>query len=605
MAPLTTRRSSSVEAPLLVVLAPDGTPSLRVPSLRQSIDAAVRRTAFRSHAPFDPCEAAAEGRDDEDALSLLSAGSLAAALEPACDDAAGPGPPSWREARAEAGRLLSLGVPLALQSLSTMLLTLVSTIFVGHLGDPVALSGVVLASSVYNVTGISLVIGLSSALDTLCGQAYGARAYTLLGVYLQRAQVICFALCVPLVALWWRIEPLLLALGQEPAIAAVAARYLAILTPAIFLTVLADTCRRYFLAQRVVLPGMLSSIVVTCLSPLYNWFFIHRLGWGAEGAAAAIFACAATNAALLNGWRLVRDLGPGSDRPTATWGGFSLRAAFSGWGQFLMVALPAVAMICCEWWSWELMILAAGWLPNAAVAISVMGVGFQVSSLGYMLPASLGAATATRVANALGSGSARGAALVFRVAAAVAATLGAAAALVVYLARRPLVAAFVGGEEAVVALGATVMPVVALSLLGDSMVAVLGCVLRGAGRQGTGAALNILGYWAFGLPLALSLGFRANLGVVGFWAGLTSAAALQAAVFFVTIVRFDWCAEVARARKLTLAGTAGVGGDDGGVTEPLLGGGGRGGGGKWGAGGGDEESALAGSHAPPAAVAAE
>lgn len=116
------RRSSSVEAPLLVV-SHDGTPTLRTPSLRQSLDAAVRHTAFRSHAPFDPCEAAAEGRDDDDAISLLSAASRAAALEPACDD--GPGPPSWCEARAEARRLLSLGVPLALQSLASMLLTLV------------------------------------------------------------------------------------------------------------------------------------------------------------------------------------------------------------------------------------------------------------------------------------------------------------------------------------------------------------------------------------------------------------------------------------------------------------------------------------------------
>lgn len=67
-------------------------------------------------------------------------------------------------------RLLFLAVPLMLQSLSSMLLTLISTVFVGRLDDAVALSGVVLASSVYNVTGVSLVIGLSSALDTLCGQ---------------------------------------------------------------------------------------------------------------------------------------------------------------------------------------------------------------------------------------------------------------------------------------------------------------------------------------------------------------------------------------------------------------------------------------------------
>jgi MATE family multidrug resistance protein len=113
---------------------------------------------------------------------------------------------------------------LTLQALSSMLMTLISTSFVGHLNDPVALSGVVLASSVFNVTGVSLIIGMSSALDTLCGQAYGARAYPLLGVYLVRARLICWTLCVPVALLWLQAEPLLLAIGQEPAIAAVSAR---------------------------------------------------------------------------------------------------------------------------------------------------------------------------------------------------------------------------------------------------------------------------------------------------------------------------------------------------------------------------------------------
>jgi hypothetical protein len=82
--------------------------------------------------------------------------------------------------------------------------------------------------------------------------------------------------------------------------------------------------------------------------------------------------------------------------------------------------------------------------------------------------------------------------------------------------------------------------------------------------------------------------------------GLASAAALQACVFSVTLLRFDWCAEVARARRLTLAGAGGGDGAD----EPLLGGGSGGGGsgGKRGAGGGDEEAGLLGPHAPPAAV---
>jgi hypothetical protein len=38
------------------------------------------------------------------------------------------------------------------------------------LNDPLALSAVVLSSSLFNVTGISITIGLASAMDTLCGQ---------------------------------------------------------------------------------------------------------------------------------------------------------------------------------------------------------------------------------------------------------------------------------------------------------------------------------------------------------------------------------------------------------------------------------------------------
>jgi hypothetical protein len=60
------------------------------------------------------------------------------------------------------------------------------------------------------------------------------------------------------------------------------------------------------------------------------------------------------------------------------------------------------------------MIMAAGLLPDPAVAVGVFGVTLQISSVGYMVPASLGSATATRVANNLGAGNARAAALVFR-----------------------------------------------------------------------------------------------------------------------------------------------------------------------------------------------
>lgn len=121
---------------------------------------------------------------------------------------------------------------------------------------------------------------------------------------------------------------------------------------------------------------------------------------------------------------------------------------------------------------------------------------------------------------------------------------------------------------------------------GDSFVAVLGCVLRAAGRQALGASLNVMSYWVVGLPLAMLLAFRLGLGTAGMWMSMGSVAAGQAIIFAAVIARFDWCGECERARRLTalgargstatavgsvMAGVAGSGGDDGGLTAPLLG----------------------------------
>ena len=306
--------------------------------------------------------------------------------------------------------------------------------------------------------------------------------------------------------------------------------------------------------------------------------------------------CTATNAALLNGYRLGRDWGGGRAAAGArgsTWGGCSAAAAFSGWPHYLRLGLPAAAMICLEWWCWEAMILFAGLLPNAQHAVAVMGILFQLSSCGYLLASALGSAASTRVANHLGAGSARGAALVFRVAAGLALGVASAAGAGIFAARGPLLRLFTA-DAATLSLAAGVMPIVAVSLLGDSCVAVLGSVLRAAGRQATGALWNLGGYWLFGLPLGVALAFRGGYGVTGLWIALASAAGLQALVFLALVLRLDWGAEVGRARALAAAGLAGMGGGGG------DGGGGGGGGDELGGGGGGAQGGGGGGERQPA-----
>jgi hypothetical protein len=67
-------------------------------SLLEGFDRACLAAAFKTHAPWDPEDAADGARRDSGALTLPPA-----ALEPACKAEAA-GPPTWQEAGAEARR---------------------------------------------------------------------------------------------------------------------------------------------------------------------------------------------------------------------------------------------------------------------------------------------------------------------------------------------------------------------------------------------------------------------------------------------------------------------------------------------------------------------
>ena len=64
---------------------------------------------------------------------------------------------------------MRLGVPLSAQAILSFSSTLVSMAFIGHIGKH-ELSAAVLGTSLFNVTGLSILIGLCSAMETLCGQ---------------------------------------------------------------------------------------------------------------------------------------------------------------------------------------------------------------------------------------------------------------------------------------------------------------------------------------------------------------------------------------------------------------------------------------------------
>lgn len=65
-------------------------------------------------------------------------------------------------------------------------------------------------------------LGMASALETLCGQAFGARKYYMLGVYMQRYWIILFLCCILLLPMYLFATPILKFIGQSDDIAELA-----------------------------------------------------------------------------------------------------------------------------------------------------------------------------------------------------------------------------------------------------------------------------------------------------------------------------------------------------------------------------------------------
>ncbi|KAE8665516.1 traB domain-containing protein-like isoform X1 [Hibiscus syriacus] len=85
----------------------------------------------------------------------------------------------------EAIAIANIAVPMVLTGLMLYSRSLISMLFLGRLGD-LALAGGSLAIGFANITGYSILSGLAMGMESICGQAFGAKRYTVLGITLQR-----------------------------------------------------------------------------------------------------------------------------------------------------------------------------------------------------------------------------------------------------------------------------------------------------------------------------------------------------------------------------------------------------------------------------------
>ncbi|CDY71754.1 BnaAnng38720D [Brassica napus] len=200
-----------------------------------------------------------------------------------------PGKTTWQKGHltVELKKLSLLAAPMAIVTIAEYLLPVISVIVAGHNGE-LQLSGVALATSFTNVSGFSILYGLVGALETLCGQAFGAKRYEIIGTYTYSAIASNIPICFLISILWIYIEKLLVSFGQDPDISRVAGSYAFWLIPGLFGQAVVIPLTRYLQTQALVLPLLYTAVATLLFHVPVCWTMVSVFGLGSNGAAMAI-----------------------------------------------------------------------------------------------------------------------------------------------------------------------------------------------------------------------------------------------------------------------------------------------------------------------------
>ncbi|KAK9815228.1 hypothetical protein WJX72_000308 [[Myrmecia] bisecta] len=291
-----------------------------------------------------------------------------------------------------------LAGPLIVNLMLNYSLSIISLSFVGHIGTA-ALAAAAMSTTVYSATGKLVLMGLAGALDTQASQAFGSGNFAALPVILQRCVYFLLLHCAPLTVAFMSVPAVLRALGQEAQLCNMVAVYTLGLLPSLWLDAINRPLNRILVAQRITMPQMCISGIVALLHLAGNYLFIHVFNFGYRGAAYAM-SLANLNNLLLTGAYVVL-----AGKQNRVWGVLTA-AAFKDWVPFARLAYPSCLMKCVESWSFSLMTLVAGLLPDPDSAVAAIAVAFNLYGILFMAFVSVSIAVTVRVGNALGAGQA-------------------------------------------------------------------------------------------------------------------------------------------------------------------------------------------------------
>ncbi|KAL3627509.1 Protein DETOXIFICATION 40 [Castilleja foliolosa] len=458
--------------------------------------------------------------------------------------------------------LFKLAAPAVMMYLINNAMSLSTRIFAGHLGN-LEFAAACLGNQGIQLFAYGLLLGMGSAVETLCGQAYGARRYELLGVYLQRATVVLMLFSLPIMVVYLLSRQLLVLIGESQQVSALAAVFVYGLIPQVFAYAANFPIQKFLQSQSIVAPSALISLATLGVHLVVSWTTVYRIGMGLFGASLML---------SLSWWIIVTAQFVyivRSEKCRDTWTGFKWEALTGLW-EFVRLSIASAVMLCLETWYFQVLVLIAGLLENPELSLAALSACMSVSGLMFMVSIGFNAAASVRVSNEIGAGHPKSAAFSVVIVTLVSFVVAAMEAAVILSQRHVISYIFTEGEAVANAVS-ELTPFLAVTLLLNGVQPVLSGVAVGCGWQAFVAYVNIGCYYVVGIPIGCLLGFTFNLGVKiwkiqiystgvcyfeaklclqgGIWGGMIGGTAMQTLILLWVTFRTDWNKEVENAKK--------------------------------------------------------
>ncbi|CAN1795121.1 Protein DETOXIFICATION 29 [Linum perenne] len=391
----------------------------------------------------------------------------------------------------ETKKLWWLAGPAVFTTLCQYSLGAITQVFAGHIGT-LELAAVSVENSVIAGFSFGVMLGMGSALETLCGQAYGAKQLDMLGIYMQRSWVILTSTAIILSFLYIFAGPFLELIGQKSEISRAAGTFSIWMIPQLFAYAANFPIAKFLQAQSKIMAMALISTAALVLHTFFSWLLMLKLKWGMVGAAVVLNSS------------------------------------------------------CLEIWYFMALIIFAGYLKNAEVSVDALSISMNILGWTVMVALGINAAISVRVSNELGAAHPRTAKFSVVVAVISSFLIGLVISSILLIAQNGYPALF-SSDFDVKALVEALTPLLALSIVINNVQPVLSGVAIGAGWQAAVAYVNIGCYYAFGIPIGLVFGYICHFGVSGIWYGMLAGTILQTLVLFWMVYGTNWNKEASAA----------------------------------------------------------